>query len=75
MGGIPENPLAALNNVKSLCISDMYFRNVEEVSSAIYLITSCPKLQELTIECEAIGIVVEPIIQFLRAVMRCYEAA
>ncbi|XP_015162486.1 F-box/FBD/LRR-repeat protein At1g13570-like [Solanum tuberosum] len=67
MGGIPENPPAALNNVKSLCISDMSFRSVEEVSSAVYLITSCPKLQELTIECEAVGIVVEPVIQFLRA--------
>ncbi|KAK4729848.1 hypothetical protein R3W88_022836 [Solanum pinnatisectum] len=65
MGGIPENPPTALNNVKSVCISDMSFKNVEEVSSAVYLITSCPKLQELTIE--SIGIVMEPVIQFLRA--------
>ncbi|KAK4729846.1 hypothetical protein R3W88_022834 [Solanum pinnatisectum] len=55
MGGIPENPPAALNNVKSVCILDMSFRNVEEVSSAVYLITSCPKLQELTIESKAIS--------------------
>ncbi|KAK4728097.1 hypothetical protein R3W88_021085 [Solanum pinnatisectum] len=32
-----------------------------------YLITSCPKLQELTIECGVVGIAVEPFIQFLRA--------
>ncbi|TMW99057.1 hypothetical protein EJD97_003114, partial [Solanum chilense] len=66
MGGIPENPPAALNNVKSLCLSDMSFENVEEVSSAVYLITSCPILQELAIECEAVGIIMEPVIQFLR---------
>lgn len=67
MGGIPESPPTALNNVKSLHILEMSFRKVEEVSSALYLITSCRKLQELTIECEVVGIVVEPVIQFLRA--------
>ncbi|KAJ8555293.1 hypothetical protein K7X08_012789 [Anisodus acutangulus] len=67
MGGIPESPPTALNNVKSLRILDMSFRNVKEVSGAVYLITSCPKLQNLAIECETVGIVVEPVIQFLQA--------
>ncbi|XP_060207923.1 F-box/FBD/LRR-repeat protein At1g13570-like isoform X2 [Lycium barbarum] len=67
MGGVPESPPTALNNVGSLRISSMYFRNAEEVSGAVYLITSCPKLQELTIECETVGTVVEPVMQFLRA--------
>uniref|UniRef100_M1BA55 Uncharacterized protein n=1 Tax=Solanum tuberosum TaxID=4113 RepID=M1BA55_SOLTU len=35
--------------------------NVDEVSSTGYLITSCPKLQELTIECGVVGIAVESI--------------
>lgn len=41
--------------------------NVDEVSSTGYLITSCPKLQELTIECGVVGIAEESVIQFLRA--------
>ncbi|XP_059277622.1 uncharacterized protein LOC132031704 [Lycium ferocissimum] len=35
----------------SLSLSGLCYRNVEEVSSAVYLITSCPKLQDLAIEC------------------------
>ncbi|XP_059290379.1 uncharacterized protein LOC132043934 [Lycium ferocissimum] len=69
MGGPPENALTALNNVKSLRIGGMLFRTVQEVSCVIYLITSCPKLQELTIECETMNTmndVAEPIVQFLR---------
>ncbi|WMV43083.1 hypothetical protein MTR67_036468 [Solanum verrucosum] len=67
MGGIPESPPTALNNVKFLCILDMCLRNVKEFSSVVYLITSCPKLQELRIECEIVCDDVEPDIQLLRA--------
>ncbi|XP_009594964.1 F-box/FBD/LRR-repeat protein At1g13570-like [Nicotiana tomentosiformis] len=68
MGGVPESPPTALNNIKSLRMSDMSFRNVEQVSGAVYLITSCPKLQELTIDITvSAGNVVEPVVQFLRA--------
>uniref|UniRef100_M1CY71 Ubiquitin-protein ligase n=1 Tax=Solanum tuberosum TaxID=4113 RepID=M1CY71_SOLTU len=49
-GGLPESPPTALNNIKSLIISSMSLINAEVVSSAIYLITSCPKLQDLTID-------------------------
>ncbi|WMV43079.1 hypothetical protein MTR67_036464 [Solanum verrucosum] len=55
MGGIPESPPTALNNVKFHCILDMCLRNVKEFSSVVYLITSCPKLQELRIECGFTG--------------------
>ncbi|XP_016484325.1 F-box/FBD/LRR-repeat protein At1g13570 [Nicotiana tabacum] len=62
MGGLPENPPTALNNVKIL-ETDMSFRNVEEVSVAVYSITNCPKLQQLTIRCSADNNV-EPVVQF-----------
>ncbi|XP_009594958.1 F-box/FBD/LRR-repeat protein At1g13570-like isoform X1 [Nicotiana tomentosiformis] len=65
-GGLPENPPTALNNVKTLK-TDMSFRNVEEVSVAVYLITSCPKLQQLTIRCQSVDNDVEPVVHFLRA--------
>ncbi|OIT32293.1 PREDICTED: F-box/FBD/LRR-repeat protein At1g13570-like [Nicotiana attenuata] len=68
MGGVAESPPTALNNIKSLRMSGMSFRNVEVVSGAVYLITSCPKLQELTIDCTvSAGNVVEAVVQFLRA--------
>uniref|UniRef100_A0A3Q7HSU3 FBD domain-containing protein n=1 Tax=Solanum lycopersicum TaxID=4081 RepID=A0A3Q7HSU3_SOLLC len=57
MGGIPENLPIALNNKY----------NVDEVSSTGYVITSCAKLQEVTIECGVVGIAVEPVIQLLQA--------
>uniref|UniRef100_A0A3Q7ILU3 FBD domain-containing protein n=1 Tax=Solanum lycopersicum TaxID=4081 RepID=A0A3Q7ILU3_SOLLC len=49
-GGLPESPPTALYNIKSLNILSMSLRNAEVVSSAVYLITSCPKLQDLTLE-------------------------
>ncbi|KAK4728095.1 hypothetical protein R3W88_021083 [Solanum pinnatisectum] len=51
MGGLSGNFPTVLNNVKSFRIQRMLFENSEEVSGAVYLIASCPKLQELTIEC------------------------
>lgn len=66
MGGLPENHLTALSNVKSFSIQRMLFRNVEEVSIVIYLITSCPKLQKLTIEFGQMDYAVEPVVQYLR---------
>ncbi|KAK4738666.1 hypothetical protein R3W88_002363 [Solanum pinnatisectum] len=49
-GGLPESPPTVLNNIKSITISSMSLINSEVVSSAVYLITSCPKLQDLTID-------------------------
>ncbi|XP_027774634.1 uncharacterized protein LOC107027819 [Solanum pennellii] len=63
MGGIPEILPTALCNVKFLCILDVFQKyNVDEVSSTGYVITSCAKLQEVTIECGVVGIAVEPVI-------------
>ncbi|KAK6782728.1 hypothetical protein RDI58_020524 [Solanum bulbocastanum] len=62
MGGLPENCLTALNNVKSFNVRAMFFRSIKHVSGVIYLITSFPKLQKLTIECmksEAVELVVQ----------------
>lgn len=50
MGSLSGNS-TVLSNVKSLRIRRMLFENSEEVLGAVYLIASCPKLQELTIEC------------------------
>ncbi|KAL3361583.1 hypothetical protein AABB24_014449 [Solanum stoloniferum] len=68
-GGLPESPPNALNNIKSLTISSMSLRNAQVVSSAVYLITSCPKLQDLTLEFYQVGVgdIVEPVVQLLRA--------
>ncbi|PHT93265.1 hypothetical protein T459_01147 [Capsicum annuum] len=49
--GVPESPPTALSNIKSLSLSSMSLRNVEVILGAVYLITSCPKLQNLTVEC------------------------
>ncbi|KAM3397497.1 hypothetical protein P3S68_001009 [Capsicum galapagoense] len=65
MGGLPENHLIALNNVKSLTIRRVLFRNVEEVSCVIFLIGSCLKLQKLTIESGNMDYDVEPAVQYL----------
>lgn len=72
MGGLPKNHLTALNNVKSFTIRKVLFRDVEEVSCVIYLITSCPKLQKLTIECGTMHYVVEPVVQYLLDQSRLY---
>ncbi|XP_009770920.2 F-box/FBD/LRR-repeat protein At1g13570 [Nicotiana tabacum] len=66
VGGLPHNPPTALNNVKSLKMADMSFGDLKEVSVAVYLITSCPKLQQLTIKCESVNNVVEAVVQFLQ---------
>ncbi|KAL3330703.1 hypothetical protein AABB24_034493 [Solanum stoloniferum] len=68
-GGLPESPPTALNNIKSLNISSMSLRSVKVVSSAVYLIRSCPKLQDLTLEFYQVwvGDIVEPVVQLLRA--------
>ncbi|KAG5592226.1 hypothetical protein H5410_042740 [Solanum commersonii] len=67
-GGLPESPPTALNNIKYLNISSMSLRSVEVVSSAVYLIRSCPKLQDLTIEFDPVAVedIVEPVVEFLR---------
>ncbi|TMW93955.1 hypothetical protein EJD97_010957 [Solanum chilense] len=52
MGGIPENLPTALNNVKSLCILDMSFRNI--------------MLTRFQVQ-GVVGIAVEPVIQLLQA--------
>ncbi|XP_060185881.1 F-box/FBD/LRR-repeat protein At1g13570-like [Lycium barbarum] len=67
MGGLPKSPPTALNNVKSLEFSITTLRNVEEVSGAVYLITNCPKLQELSMDCDSVLDVVEPVVEFLEA--------
>lgn len=66
-GGVPESPPTALNNIKSLNILFMSLRDIEVVSSVVYLITSCPKLQDLTIEFYPVVDIVEPIVQLLQA--------
>ncbi|WMV43077.1 hypothetical protein MTR67_036462 [Solanum verrucosum] len=71
-GGLPESPPIALNNIKSLIISSMSLINAEVVSSAVYLITSCPKLQDLTIDFYPVGDIVEPAVQLLRAQSSSY---
>ncbi|KAH0644809.1 hypothetical protein KY290_035229 [Solanum tuberosum] len=74
MGGVPESPPTALNNIKSLKFLSMSLRNVKEVSGVVYLITSCPKLQHLTIEFHSRGINVEGVVEFLRAQSFLYGA-
>ncbi|XP_049378267.1 F-box/FBD/LRR-repeat protein At1g13570-like [Solanum stenotomum] len=76
MGGLSGNSLIVLNNVKSLRIRRMLFENSEEVSGAVYLIASCPKLQELTIECEIMNDVVGPVavVQYLQDHQSLYGA-
>ncbi|XP_009776581.1 F-box/FBD/LRR-repeat protein At1g13570-like [Nicotiana tabacum] len=74
LGGLPKSPPTALNNVKSLSISSISFRNVEEVTCAVYLIKSCRKLEQLTIECESVDNIVEPVVQFLQAQSSSYGA-
>ncbi|XP_006365389.1 F-box/FBD/LRR-repeat protein At1g13570-like isoform X1 [Solanum tuberosum] len=73
-GGLPESPPTALNNIKSLTISSMSLRNAQVVSSAVYLISSCPKLQDLTLEFYQVwvGDIVEPVVQLLRAQSSSY---
>ncbi|XP_006355223.1 F-box/FBD/LRR-repeat protein At1g13570-like [Solanum tuberosum] len=66
MGGLPENHLTALNNVKSFSVRAMFFRSIKHVSGVIYLITSFPKLQNLTIECGMKSEAVEPVVQYLQ---------
>nr|XP_010325642.1 F-box/FBD/LRR-repeat protein At1g13570 isoform X1 [Solanum lycopersicum] len=73
-GGLPENPPTALNNIRTLTISSMSLRYTEVVSSAVYLITSCPKLQDLTIEFYPVGDIVEPAVQLLRPQSSSYGA-
>lgn len=72
-GGLPESPPTALNNIKSLNISAMSLRDVDVISSALYLITNFPKLQDLTIEFYPMGDSVEPIVQLLRAQSSSYS--
>ncbi|KAK6782205.1 hypothetical protein RDI58_020001 [Solanum bulbocastanum] len=74
MGGVPESPPTALNNIKSLKFLTMSLRNVKEISGDVYLITSCPKLQHLTIEFDSSGINAEGVVQFLRAQSFLYGA-
>ncbi|KAG5590347.1 hypothetical protein H5410_040861 [Solanum commersonii] len=71
MGGVPESPPTALNNIKSLKFLRMSLRNVKEVSGAVYLMTSCLKLQHLTIE---FRVNVEGVVEFLRAQSFLYGA-
>ncbi|WMV11309.1 hypothetical protein MTR67_004694 [Solanum verrucosum] len=71
-GGLPVSPPTALNNIKSITISSMSLINSDVVSSAVYLITSCPKLQDLTIDFYPVGDIVEPAVQLLRAQSSSY---
>uniref|UniRef100_M1BA52 Ubiquitin-protein ligase n=2 Tax=Solanum tuberosum TaxID=4113 RepID=M1BA52_SOLTU len=76
MGGLSGNSPTVLNNVKSLRIQRMLFENSEEVLGAVYLIASCPKLQELTIECEIMNDVVGPVavVQYLQDHQSLYDS-
>ncbi|KAK6804433.1 hypothetical protein RDI58_002217 [Solanum bulbocastanum] len=71
-GGLPESPPTALNNIKSITISSMSLINSEVVSSAVYLITSCHKSQDLTIDFYPVGDIVEPAVQLLPAQSSTY---
>ncbi|KAG5590694.1 hypothetical protein H5410_041208 [Solanum commersonii] len=70
MGGVGDS----LNNIKSLKFFTMSLRNVKEVTCVVYLITSCPKLQHLTIEFDSSGINVEGAVQFLQPQSFLYGA-
>ncbi|WMV41412.1 hypothetical protein MTR67_034797 [Solanum verrucosum] len=76
MGGVPESPSTALNNIKSLKFLSMSLRNVKEVSGAVYLMTSCLKLQHLTIEFVSMHsrVNVEGVVEFLCAQSFLYGA-
>ncbi|XP_060207914.1 F-box/FBD/LRR-repeat protein At1g13570-like isoform X1 [Lycium barbarum] len=71
VGGLPESPPTALNNVRNLNISHMSFENIEEVVGAVYLITRCPRLQYFSMDA-SIENVEEAGVQFIKAQANSY---